>query len=406
MLVGLLPFSENWHISFIAWPLWPGYVYGLQITVLDVLALALYLTLPPVHRPLPFKLVLGLYLTAAFLSIFQAQVPEAAVFYVVQLMRAFFVYIVVARGCSDERVTNAILTGLTIGLCYQMGLAIWQRFGQGLLQAYGTFGQQNYLGLASEFGFFPLFALLLAGSRSWQVIAAPLAGAIIAVLTTSRAAVGLAAMGFGLLLLISLFRRLTARKATVLISIILVLAALAPIAIHSFERRFKEAPLSATSERSLFINAASLILSDHPMGVGANNYVVTANTGGYLTRAGVPWRGGQHKAIVHSAYWLTATECGYFGLIAFILLWIRIIAATLKCGWQAKSDVRGDLLLGIGVSLLVVAAHNAYEWIFMMYNSQYLFAINIGLSAGLTQQVAYEQKAAPVRRPAVQSFAK
>jgi O-antigen ligase len=396
ILFGLLPFAFNQQITMIDWPAWPGFVKGVQFSALDLLALAIFINLPRARHSVPFRFVMGLYFLAVVLSMFTAQVPMAAGFYVWQLARTFFIYVVAARGCSDERVPTAILTGMAIGLCYQAVLTIWQRFGLGMLQTTGSFGHQNLLGLVSEFAIFPLFALLLAGKKGWPMIAAPAAGIIIAVLTTSRGAIGFAAIGFVLVFVMSSMREWTARKASVLFAGVITIILLAPIAYYSFEKRFAAEPVAVSGEqdeRVVFEKAASLILSDHPFGVGANNYVVAGNSGGYFDRAGVPWGGGQRNSLVHNVYWLAAAETGYLGVFAFALLMLRAITTTFRCSWQNQKDPRGDLLLGLGMSLLIVAGHICYDWGFFISNVQYMLAITVGLVVGLSEQLGYWRSA-------------
>lgn len=383
ILFGLLPFVGNPHIAFIDWAGWPGYVYGLQVTGLDILGLALLFVLPASKARGPFRLAMSLYFIAVTLSVFHAQVPMAATFYTWQLARSFLIFLVTSRACTDDRAPFAILTGMTIGLCCQAVLAVWQRFGLGILQVPGSFGDQNLLGLVSGFGMFPMFALLLANKRGWQTIVAPLAGIIIAVLTTSRATVGLAAIGLALVFLGSIMRGWTPRKRTILAAGVLAVMLISPLVIYSFEQRFELAPLTSADERDLFNTAASLILSDHPWGVGANNYVVAANSGGYMQRAGVPWGGGQRETIVHNFYWLTAAECGYFGILSLAILIFRITTKTFVLSWRNKTDIRGDILLGLGITIVVALAHAAYEWVFAVYPVQYMFAMTVGIVSGL-----------------------
>ena len=386
MLFGFLPFAFNPHISLIDWKGWPGYVLGIQITGIDLLALILFMTLPPVQRPAPFRIVMALYFLAVVFSIFQAQVPMAAAFYPWQLLRVYFAYIVVRRASSDERVLDAILTGMAIALSVQVVLAGWQRLGHDVIRAQGTLGHENLLGLVSEFAMLTPFALLLAGKRGWQAFVSPIAGTIIAVLTVSRAAVGFGAIGFVMIFMVSSLRKWTSRKARVLIVGIIVIVILSPIAWTSFQERFATSPVES-NERAILNNVAEMILADHPFGIGTNNYIVVANGSGYSERAGVPWSSA--LAIVHNVYWLTAAETGYFGVIAFLLLWFKITITALRCSWKYKKDIRGDMLLGLGVTLLVVGLHNAYEWVFLIANVQYLFGITVGLMAGLSEQLGY-----------------
>jgi O-antigen ligase len=394
MLMGFMPFGltarPEFDIAIISWAGWPGYVKGLEFSLLDACALAIYISLPRTQHPLPFRLSMAFYFIAVVLSIFQASVPMAAVFYAWQLARVFLVYAVVAKACADERVPSALLTGMALGLAFEACMVVWQRFGLGVTQGSGTLGHQNALGLASHFVVLPLFALLLAGERGWQTIVGPVAGAIIAVLTVSRATLGLAGAGLALVFGLSAIRRWTAQKTRVLLIGAAALVALAPIAISGFERRFAAEPIVGDyDERAAFERAAALILSDHPLGVGANNYVVVANTGGYLGPAGVTWSGMSRTTSVHNAYRLTAAEMGYLGAIAFVLLLLRIISVAMSTGWRHRNDPRGDLLLGLGVSLMIVAIHAYFEWILFLAPIQYLFAFTAGLVAGLTQQLGY-----------------
>lgn len=394
-LFGFLPFAYNPHISLIDWAGWPGYVLGIPVTGVDLLALIMFMILPPARRPAPFRMAMAFYFIAMVLSIVQAQVPMAAAFYPWQLLRVYFVYIVVRRASSDEQAVDAVLTGMAAALCFEVLLAGWQRAG-GAIRAEGSFGDKNLLGLISEFAMFVPFALMLAGKRGWQTVVAPIAGAIIAILTASRAAVGFGAIGLVTVFLMSSLRRWTPRKGRVLLGGIFAILLLAPVAVITFQERFAQEHI-AGDERAMFNNVTAMMLADHPFGIGANNYVVVANAGGYSDRAGVPWSSA--LAIVHNIYWLTAAETGYVGLVALVVLWLQITIKSFRAGWKHTRDIRGDMLLGLGVTLLVVGLHNAYEWIFMIYNVQYLFGITAGLVAGLAEQLGYgrmQQQAAVI----------
>jgi hypothetical protein len=72
-----------------------------------------------------------------------------------------------------------------------------------------------------------------------------------------------------------------------------------------------------------------------------------------------------------------------------LLLLLRPLIVAFFCGWSNRSDRRGDLLIGIGVGLLIVCIHSFFEWIFVLSETQYMFAMQIGLVAGLAQQLGY-----------------
>jgi hypothetical protein len=312
------------------------------------------------------------------------------------------VFAVIAKGCADARVPPAILNGMVIGLAYQALDAAWERFGHGVLQAGGAIGHQNLLGLMTHFVVFPCAALALAGARGWRVPYGPGAGLLIAVLTVSRATIGLAGAGYAALFALSSVRRWTPRKAVWLGGALAGLAVLVPVVQMSLAQRFDSVPFDTNGydERAAFETAARMMLADHPLGIGANTYVVAANTGGYNARAGVATVAGSEGANVHNVYWLVAAETGYPGLITFVAMLLQPLFVAFSGGWRARKDLRGDLLIGAGVSLLVVYLHCNYEWIFVTFSPQYLFAIDVGLIGGLATELGYWRSRAGARQQA------
>jgi O-antigen ligase len=125
------------------------------------------------------------------------------------------------------------------------------------------------------------------------------------------------------------------------------------------------------------------------MGVGANNYVIAANVGGYNEKAGVAPVNGSEAAHVHNIYWLVAAETGYLGLVTFVFVLLCPLTVALRCAWRYRGDARGDLLLGLGVAMLLVYLHSFVEWNFIGFEPQYIFALQAGLVAGLAQQLGY-----------------
>jgi O-antigen ligase len=390
IFMGFLPFafySLHLNMAAISWPDWPGHVKGIEFSVVDALTLAIYLSLPRAQHPLPFRLSMALYFAAALLSTLQALMPIAALFYSWQLARMFLVFAVVTRACANPSVPPALLKGMAAGLIMEAGVVLWQRIGLGMLQATGTVGHQNLLGLISHFVVFPYFAQLLAGGRGRFPALVVLAGVIVEVLTTSRATLGLAGLGYATVFALFALRRWTPSKALVLAVGVVAITVLGPLSLSSIERRGAAQLEASDDERSAFEAASAMMLSDHPLGVGANNFVVTGIFDGYYQAAGLSWT--SFGATVHNIYWLVVTETGYQGLITFVLLLSRPLWVAFVCGWRNREDERGDLLLGFGVVLLIVYIHCFFEWVFITFQAQYLFMMNIGLIAGLAVQLGY-----------------
>ena len=392
MAVGAIPFIwgvlPKWEIAIMGVPDWPGFTQGFDVSLLDLLIVTLYLSAPRAKpTPLPFKISFFLYIGAVFLSGFQAANPTATWYYVWQLLRMFMTYTVVAKACADPRLTTALIKGLAFGLCFEAGIVAWQRFVIHYIQAPGTFAQQNTLGMAVHFVIFPFFALLLSGEREWRPVAIPILGTMIDIFTASRASLGFAGIGFTTLFLLSAIRKWTPRKARILLGSAVVLILLSPVAIRQFDLRMDVFGVGEDGGRAALNNAAQAVLSDRPMGIGANNLVVFANVQGYYERADVGNKNG--ITFPHNIYWVTSAETGYFGIIALLVFLGRPLLLALSCGWRNRQDRRGDVLLGLGTSLLIVYVHSYFEWIFLTDQILFLFAIDVGIIAGLATQLGH-----------------
>jgi O-antigen ligase len=394
VLLGFLPFItwyEHYYMSVIDL-LWIGYVRGAEISYLDLLALAIFLSLPGGAGRLPFRFAMASYFAATVLSAFDAAVPMAALFYSLQLARVFLLYATIYRGiCDDPRAADAVLKGMAAGIFVEAALTIWQRFGLGVVQAIGTFTTQNHLGLTSHFVVIPFFALMLGGRRGWRPPAVVAAGLLVQVLTTSRGAIFFGGFGLILVFVLSASRQWTSRKSLILLMGVAGMAVFGLLAAKSFQERFgsdSQIQFADDEERVRFKEAAADMLADHPMGVGANHFTYAANMGGYFDRVGELWGPGRGTN-VHNVYWLVAAETGYLGLAAFLFLFFRPLYVALACGLRNVGDPKGDLELGLGVALLVVYLHCLEEWIFVTFDTQYVFAIEIGLVAGLARRLGY-----------------
>ena len=114
------------------------------------------------------------------------------------------------------------------------------------------------------------------------------------------------------------------------------------------------------------MSASARMLSDFPMGVGANNFGLANNSLGYAEEAEIAWT--SRAAIVHNIYWLALAETGYLGFLALVILLIRPLFVALRCGWRNRRDERGDLLIGFGTSLLIIYIHSYFEWVLFYYS--------------------------------------
>lgn len=394
--LGLLPFTVNaWNldVSLVNWSAWPGYSKGLIITVLDLLAVAIIVTHRQPRGAPPMTWFIVAYLLAATLSVAMTPVPMASFFFAFQVARLLVLFMAVAKIADNPRALRWLAMGLAAGISYQAGMTIWQR-AHGAFQASGTMGHQNLLGLMTHFVTLPLLAMLLGGMRNRVIMLGVVSVLIVLALGASRGAIGFGAAGIGLLITLSLIRHSTPHKWKMVGFGALALALVSPFVVQSLQQRYailNSGPRGG-DERAAFERAARYMFADHPMGVGANQYVVVANTQGYSDKAGVIWNWSSRAANVHNTYLLVAAETGWFGLISFVSLFVAVIFNGLRFAFQDRRDPRGDVVLGCTVAVAAAAAHNFYEWVFVTYQAQYVFAISVGIISGMIRARAQERR--------------
>ena len=384
--VGLLPFvvsALNLDAALINWAGWPGYAKGIVLSLLDTLAMAILVTSSAPFRKLPLAGVFVFYLLAAMLSVAVSTLPMSSAFYVFQLVRVFLVFAAVASFAGQPGAVRWLCFGLALGATFQAVMTIDQRM-SGAVQAAGTMGHQNLLGLMLHFVTLPLLALLLAGERSKLIMTGVVAALLAVALGASRGAIGFVAIGLALLFLLSLVRLSTPHKWKITGLAVLAMAVVVPITISSFHERFASRPIydGPDGERLAFERAAKAMWNDHPLGVGANQYVVTANSDGYSERAGVTWSYASRSTNVHNMYLLTGAELGWIGLASLVLLFAWPVLRGLSFAFRHRKDPRGDVVLGASIAIFVTALHGIVEWIFVTGHAQYVFAISMGIIAG------------------------
>ncbi|MBC2668131.1 O-antigen ligase family protein [Novosphingobium piscinae] len=396
--LGLLPFTvAAWNLDagLVNWATWAGFAKGYVLTLEDTLALAIIMTHPRPKGAPPLIGWLYLFMVTVSLSIPGATMPMAASFYVFQLARVALVFAAVAKIAGDPKALMWLGLGLASAMTLEAGVCLYQRF-HGAFRAAGTMSHPNQLGMMAHFVVLPLLGMILSGYRSKIMMLGIASGLVVIVLGASRATMGFLGTGMVLTMLLSLRRGATPKKMQMVGLAAAALVVATPFLLHSVGQRLAQQLESQSDydERAAFERAAKMMWAEHPLGVGATNYVLVANTQGYSARAGVVWNSGSRAANVHNTYLLTAAELGWPGIIAYVLMLATSIVAGWRWSFASRRDPRGDITLGCTVALMMMALHSQYEWITVTYEVQYTIAIAMGIISGLTRQRKLEQRQA------------
>lgn len=376
-------FDPYLNIGPVTWD-WTGVIKGIEITIVDIIALSILFATRPVRTPLSLKVGLGIYVLALIVSSLAADKFTAAVFYIWQFCRAIVVFLAVARATAAQSgAPFALVAGIGSATVIEAIVAAKQYLG-GSLAAGGTLGHRNILGLTSHFAVMPAFALLLAGRRNLPAIAVVVAGAVIALTGGGRATIGLFGIGVMITAILSIRHKVTGRKSVMTGVAVVLLVLSAPAMMWAVGRRSLEARISSDDERAAMTSAARMMIADHPLGVGPNQYVMVANLGGYSERAGVAWNYANRSAPVHNSYLLVWAEMGIIGLIGLLTMLVSIIIYGLRAMRRLAWDERSELMIGLLATVIVSGAHLAFEWLFMTNYVHYLMAMCVGALVGIT----------------------
>ncbi len=363
-LLGFLPiastFSSYTDIAIVSWPYWAGQTKGLQVNLMDIYAVVVLLTTPRRREKSPLLIPILLYAAAVALSLLQSREITPTLFYLWQQIKLVILFFGVWRLLREPRDSVYIFYGLAAGIVVEAPVAVYQRFILGVFQTYGTFIHQNTLGMALHFFFYPAVMLWLQ-YRDRILFLGLAAASVSVILTASRGSIGIMAVCTLVSILVSLWHGVDKAKIRLVFFIAIVASALSPFAYMQLEKRYMAMEESeGYDERAAFIGAARLILSDYPMGIGANNYVIAANQGGYLDAAGVAATQGSRSTLVHNMYWLTLAELGYVGFAVFMLFIIVPILKGARLAQKSRGSIHG--LISSGVTLIPYGGCRAFQF--------------------------------------------
>lgn len=291
-------------------------------------------------RPLRGNFALTIYTAIVTASTIWALQPSLALYETFLLGQSFLLFVYIINTVTEKNDVMFIVTCLTLclagegmmmlltqGLHRTLSLGpIYFDYNDATGRVSGSLGAANIA--ASFFNLLiPLCCCLLFSSTSKRLrqlsAIALVFGGIGLVLTLSRGGWIGTTFSIGICVAVALQKRWLSPKLFVQFSLgcgLLIIACFPLLA----ERIFGDDNGSAQSRISL-MQISALIISDHPFGVGANNWAVAGQHYADRTNFREEW-----FYTVHNKYLLVLTEVGLVGLLAFT----AFILTTIRSGWR------------------------------------------------------------------------
>ncbi len=310
------------------------------------------------------------YVAFVAISILWAVDKDRTLYALFLLLQACLIFVYIINNIKTRTDVIFVMACLTVGLiiegtCMVLVRVVGQElalgpvvFGMGAVdhRLTGSFGSPNVAASYIAILLAPLLSLLLipAAKRLKALATFAIAAGILAlIMTMSRG--GWLAAGFSCSgLCLEAFRRnWISRK--VFARVFLLIAVFFMGALPTLANRLFGDD-NGSAESRLPLNKASLLLiAEHPLGVGANNWDLAAKRYFEQSQFREEW-----FFTVHNHYLLVLTELGWLGFLAYLVF----LGSIIHCGWRALKRCErtiAPLLLALTAALVGQMFHMAFD---------------------------------------------
>lgn len=391
-------------INFISLETYRGPDRGFEVTLTDLIALALAAALvirqPGGIRWLPYNtLWMAGFFAVGLLATLAAPWPLLGWFTLFKLAKAYLIFWVVANAIRTGVPAEAVWYGMAAIAAFLTVLAVKEKYLDHLYRINGPFDHSNSVPLFVNLILPALLFWSLAGRHLPQRLArgavvASLGLAFAVVATMSRAGIALMGLGlFGALVLAN--RRAASRRVTATTVLVAIAVALGgSMAADSLLDRVKNAPESSEQARDEFNHAADLMLEDHVLGVGLNQFSRVLSTVPRYRDNLVVMANEEQGGVAHHIYRLTAAELGWPGLLLFLVVIGRFLWLAVHHGWRSRS-LEGSLLACLAIGFVTLHLSGLLEWGFRITPIFYLFLALSGFAVALAELASRPAGPAP-----------
>ncbi len=423
LLVSLMIFTTmlgaRVSINFLSMEHYRGPSRGFEITITDIIVMALILVLVATKArqiiwiPKTFLICL-LFFILAVINVVISPVPIYGYFFLWQIFRAAMLYWCIINLIVTEEGSMEILTAIWAGFVaigiFMLLIAFKQKYLDGYYRIPALFDHSNTV---PSFLIMPLCMLLIWGMADKRLgfiqyglsMAASL-GMIFAIFATGSRTGYVVAAGsvVAAIMIVNLRKRrlsvdqMRIRFSTLVIIIAMTIGGL--MVIDTVIYRFLHAPEESEGAREEFNYAAEMMAEDKFFGVGLNQYSYALTNVEKYREHIVIMANEEEGGVAHHIYLLTAAEMGYTGLAVFILLLASIVIPIGLNGLRWK-HLDHLLLLGLAVGIIAFLMIGFLEWVFRLTPVIYMFAMTSGVGIALVTLDRQRRKEAKLQRVSV-----
>jgi len=402
----------NWGLTLGSIETYRGHTKGYHFYFNNAIAIALIVAKwredPKSFRWLPPGL--GWYLLYCAISVLSlVNAPDKNLGYMAAHKQIFSALLMIAtfntlRTEDDLKFFLRVMVGTML---WELFVVLKMKYLAGMYQVHGTFEHQNPLAMYSVLIGMVFLAVAFGPpfkGANWLLLGF-VATAIIVECTLSRGALVMFGLGSIAVTGLSLAEKITARRMMLTTTMGIIGALGLVLAIDSIVSRFHDKGNEASGQlREVMKDACRNMVSDHPLGIGWNNYALVVNPPYRYAEIYYDWTRSRNmkinydepNSVVESHYYLLMAETGYAGLLA----WLALILVGLW--WNARAFLFFDhsfvrvLALGIAVGCALNYVQSTLERVLVQPRNLMLWLILMGITARLEvmRREAKQQKLA------------
>lgn len=392
---------EEWGLTLASLDLtahfYRGHATGYHFYFVEAVALALVLA-RALQDWREFRLIPpGLFLYFAYCALSFVSIVNApsANFVCMAALKAFKIAIVFIAGYNfldSEKEMETFLLAMSGTVLVQFLAVMRQRYLLGVYQVNGTFEHQNSLSMFVTMFGLVLLAVALGPARRWSnfYFAVYLICAFIQESTFSRGGIVIFAAGSMGVAMLSLWDRMTRRRLASLAVLGAVGLLGLALSFDTIRARFNDYGNEASGMTRVLLNqAARNMVSDHPLGIGWNNFAFVINRPFTYGNIIDEWEleGGatidprHQKGIVESLYYLVLSETGWQGLLSLLLFMLLFLWWNARAACFYRYHFLGSLSLGIAVGCGCNYLQSTLERVLIQPRNMMLWLLLLAVSA-------------------------
>ena len=407
--------AAEWGLTLGFDPDYRGHARGFHFLFNEGIAIALIMAAAAKRRAdfrfVPPGLVLYfLYCGMAFISIINAP-GKSYVFMVTFLaLKAALFFVAAYNFIKTEEDIRFFLFTMCVTIGWEGFVVVKMKYLDGRHQVQGTFEHQNALCMYANMIAMPLLAVGAGPKGRWTNLCLMMyfVCAVIVVFTLSRAGLVIFGIGTVAVLLLGLLIKMTRRRFLVIAIVTLATGLGLLKTMDTIIARFNDKYTRDSKETRVMLRTASLMmLRDHALGVGWNNYGITINhpypygdhIDAYFLKHGERTDKKARKGIEESHYFLILAETGYQGLIFYLIMVGVFLYWNVRGAWFFRQGFLGAVSLGVATGCGINYLQSFFERVLTQPRNFMLWMILLAITAKIEswRRIALRQGYRPDR---------